>query len=558
VANVISPATELRLKLAAIGVTPLPSTVTKEVFLPGWTTRKVDEAEIRSWDRRGDWPNTSGRGTHTPFLDIDILDGEAAGAVEQLVRTRFDGRGTMLLRTGRAPKRLIPFCTDTPFSKRTLCYLAPNGMPHRIEFLGAGQQALLYGMHETGKPYYWHADRDPLKVPPCEWVRITESEVDALLAEIDALLVEQFDYERTVILNPDGTPKATVRVTNVDEALQGLSYAGVGGGGNIHDTELGCINALLVHGSSTESAVEEVLTAVRIYAAASPLCTKWDWDRERRRLEAMALSFVNKFPDYADRLPPDLYAARQVRRGQGVLEPKLEYDRLRELWHYPEPPPDAPREDTNGGASDSPNGSAEKPTAEQKFRLIPFGQLRPGKDPGYLVDELIPMRGIVLIWGKRKCLKSFWTYDLSFHVARCTEYRGRCIQPGPVVYCAFEGAHGYKKRTEALRRYHKVPDDEETPLYLVPGRANMIKEYPLLIAAVREQLMGEVPRMIVLDTLNKSLVGSESKDVDMAETARYPHCPRHDLRDILQVELVADRPATVAVHWRPTILAACA
>ena len=44
----------------------------------------------------------------------------------------------------------------------------------------------------------------------------------------------------------------------------------------------------------------------------------------------------------------------------------------------------------------------------------------------------------------------------------------------------------------------------------------MIKEYPLLISAVREQLIGEVPRMIVLDTLNKSLVGSESKDVDMA------------------------------------------
>ena len=85
-----------------------------------------------------------------------------------------------------------------------------------------------------------------------------------------------------------------------------------------------------------------------------------------------------------------------------------------------------------------------------------------------------------------------------------------------MVYCAFEGAHGYKKRAEALRRYHKIPDDTEVPLYLVPGRVNMIKEHPLLIAAVREQLMGELPRAVVLDTLNKSLVGSESKDVDMA------------------------------------------
>ena len=146
---------------------------------------------------------------------------------------------------------------------------------------------------------------------------------------------------------------------------------------------------------------------------------------------------------------------------------------------------------------------------------MPFGQLRPGNDPGYLVDELIPLRGIVLVWGKRKCLKSFWTYDLSFHIAHCHEYRGRGVLQGHVVYCAFEGAHGYKKRTEALRRHHKIPDSEDVPLYLVPGRANMIKEYPLLISAVREQLYGEVPRMIVLDTLNKSLVGSESKDTDM-------------------------------------------
>ena len=109
--------------------------------------------------------------------------------------------------------------------------------------------------------------------------------------------------------------------------------------------------------------------------------------------------------------------------------------------------------------------------------------------------------------------------DLRPEFPRCALFQntaaGACCR-APVVYCAFEGAHGYKKRAEALRRHHKVPDDVEVPLYLVPGRANMIKEYPLLISAVREQLMGELPRMVVLDTLNKSLVGSENKDVDMA------------------------------------------
>jgi hypothetical protein len=43
-----SPATELRLKLLAVGIPPLPSTVTKEVFLPEWQKRPIDEQEIRS------------------------------------------------------------------------------------------------------------------------------------------------------------------------------------------------------------------------------------------------------------------------------------------------------------------------------------------------------------------------------------------------------------------------------------------------------------------------------------------------------------------------------
>ena len=505
-----SPATKLRLELAAIGITPLPSTITKEVFLPEWTTRVIDEAEILSWDGRRDWPNTSARLGTLSCLDLDIRDGESVDAAELHVRTRFDGRGMLLLRTGRAPKRLIPFCVDTPFAKRVLCYRAPNGDPHRIEFLCDGQQAVFYGTHESGKPYTWHADLDPTKAPPSEWVKTTEAEVDALLAELDEMLVEQFNYTRIAPPGPNGAAKSSVHVTDVAAALATLHYAGHGGGGNIHDVSLGCTNALIVQDTAADNAVEEVLAAVCAYAATNPLCARWSRDKGRLILEKMAYSFINKFPDYADRLPPDLYAMRQIRRGQGVLDPQLVYDRARQCWHYPEPPQDT----ANRGAAE--NG---KPASGKgpRFQLVPFGHLRPGSDPGYLVDELIPLRGIVLVWGKRKCLKSFWTYDLCFHIARCPEYRGRTIQTGgAVVYCAFEGAHGYKKRAEALRRYHEVPDSEDVPLYLVPGRANMIKEHPLLIAAVREQLMGELPRTVVLDTLNKSLVGSESKDVDMS------------------------------------------
>jgi hypothetical protein len=501
--------TARRLRLLALGIDVVPTTVTKECFWTGWTTREIDAAAVRSWEQHPEWPNDGARTEHHSCLDLDIKDEVAVAACEQRVRDRFGDRGTLLIRFGLAPKRLIPFRAAAPFSKRQLKYRAPNGDGHKIEFLGKGQQAVLYGYHEGAKrDYQWHAGRDPLTVPPPEWPEVTEVEADALLTDLDELLVEEFGYER-IVGDKFGRPRTMVHVTDVGESLATLDYAGQGGGGNVHDVELGCVNALIVQAVAADVAVEEVLAAVRAYAATNPLSAKWDWAKERLALEKVAYSFVNKFPDFVDRLPPELYAVRQVRRGQGVPEPKLEYDRLHKCWHYPEPPGLRPTIKATGGGKPA-------PAQEPRFRLVPFGQLRPGNDLGCLIDEMIPLRGIVLIWGKRKCLKSFWSYDVGFHVARGMEYRGRDTLQGPVVHCAFEGAHGYNKRAEALRRYHNIADDEEIALYLVPGRANMIKEYPLLIAAVREQLMGEVPRMITLDTLNKSLVGSENKDVDMA------------------------------------------
>ena len=58
------------------------------------------------------------------------------------------------------------------------------------------------------------------------------------------------------------------------------------------------------------------------------------------------------------------------------------------------------------------------------------------------------------------------------------------------------------------------------PLYVMPGQANLIAEHRLLISDIAEQLDGVMPCAVVLDTLNKSLVGSENKDVDMGAYVR--------------------------------------
>jgi hypothetical protein len=164
----------------------------------------------------------------------------------------------------------------------------------------------------------------------------------------------------------------------------------------------------------------------------------------------------------------------------------------------------------------------EEKQAETKLRfpLVPYRQLVPTRDVNYLVKGFLPREGVGVLWGPPKCGKSFGFYDIAMHIAMGREYRGRRVTQGTVVYCAFEGAAGYGARTEAFRRHYKIPSDLDIPLYLMPARTNLIRDHAELITSVRQQLKESTrPAMVVLDTLNRSFVGSESKDEDM--TAYY-------------------------------------
>src|SRR5262245_8461987 len=102
------------------------------------------------------------------------------------------------------------------------------------------------------------------------------------------------------------------------------------------------------------------------------------------------------------------------------------------------------------------------------------------------------------------------------HVAMGEDYRTREVICGPVVYCAFEGAEGYGKRADAFRKHNNLEDDLDLPFYLVSARMDFVNDHPELIASIRSKLGTDHPVVVVLDTLNRSLPGSESSDQDMA------------------------------------------
>jgi hypothetical protein len=153
----------------------------------------------------------------------------------------------------------------------------------------------------------------------------------------------------------------------------------------------------------------------------------------------------------------------------------------------------------------------------RRFNLVPFNAIKVVAAGPYLVKGLIPRAGLIVIWGPPKCGKSFWTFDLSMHVGLGREYRGRRVQQGAVVYLALEGGDGFRARVEAFRRQHTVTD---APFYLITDRANLVVDHIGLVADVRKQLGEVAPTLVVIDTLNRSLAGSESKDEDMAAYVR--------------------------------------
>ena len=162
----------------------------------------------------------------------------------------------------------------------------------------------------------------------------------------------------------------------------------------------------------------------------------------------------------------------------------------------------------------------ENERRKHKFYLVPFDEIQLGTEPQYLVKGLIPRVGLTVIWGPPKSGKSFWIFDVAMHVALGREYRGRRIQQGAVVYCAFEGQSGISARVEAFRQSFPIPAGEPVPFFLQPITLDLIADYAELITTIKRHLDTTRPARVVLDTLNRSLRGNENDSKDMSAYVR--------------------------------------
>lgn len=137
---------------------------------PMWVTRWPDEAAL-----------STGIATGTlAGIDVDVLDQQVVDhiviGIERLIET------TPLLRIGKAPKTLMGYRCEHPFTKQsTEVFLMPDGSDAKVEVLADGQQFVADGIHpDTGKPYSWPSG-SPDTVPLAQVPEITLEQAQTII-----------------------------------------------------------------------------------------------------------------------------------------------------------------------------------------------------------------------------------------------------------------------------------------------------------------------------------------------------------------------------------------
>jgi AAA domain-containing protein len=169
-----------------------------------------------------------------------------------------------------------------------------------------------------------------------------------------------------------------------------------------------------------------------------------------------------------------------------------------------------------------------------RFRPVAIDDVAISAEPAWLIDGLLPARGLACIVGPPKSGKSFLTSDMLCSVARGAPYAGRETLPGPVIYLTGEGVSGFKRRLVAMRRHLGI-EGQGVPFFMienVPDLGSEATDLPQLLAeldAFLAQACPEGPRAIALDTLARCMgEADENSARDMMRfVARCSAIERH-------------------------------
>lgn len=180
-------------QLLAAGYEVLPiKPGAKRPPLKNWELLEITPELVDQWLANGNAKAGVGvRTAKTPAVDLDIRDQETVDRMVDWCQTNI---GQTVVRIGQAPKTLLVYRTDKPFTKlSSKKYVDWLGQEHRIEILGQGQQFVSFAIHpDTGRPYEWIGE-SIADIPADRLPVLTAAKAAELIAYFEATVPEDWE-----------------------------------------------------------------------------------------------------------------------------------------------------------------------------------------------------------------------------------------------------------------------------------------------------------------------------------------------------------------------------
>ena len=137
-------------------------------------------------------------------------------------------------------------------------------------------------------------------------------------------------------------------------------------------------------------------------------------------------------------------------------------------------------------------------------RLIPAISIPLNLNANYLVKGWLGAGQASMVYGPSNVGKSFFIFDLMWHVALGQSWNGYRVRQGNVIYLASEGQNGLAQRKEAINKAGKFTRSlSEEPFMIYTHRINLCDTAEA--KSFCELLAGNKVDLIVVDTLSTSI-----------------------------------------------------
>lgn len=156
---------------------------------------------------------------------------------------------------------------------------------------------------------------------------------------------------------------------------------------------------------------------------------------------------------------------------------------------------------------------AENQKKRSRFHLRDEDEQEQGKATAWLIPELIEEASTVLLVGPTQSYKSFLALDIALAIGTGKPSFGANPVQGITIYAALEGlANIEKKRRRAWRVAHQIEGKIDNFYTMVAPAIGFPGEMEEFGNEIKATLAGRPLKLIVIDTLSKSLAGLNEND----------------------------------------------